>query len=1000
MSYPLSYDAFMKIEWVRETRDAGRKAVGKIFFRNLTQRVGRLGRKISLACLGAIQCHSGLSQLKPTQVLTLIADFAVWRAARNRFMTSNASKLWSRVLTALASFSLLAPLTAAPAAKQPTAGERWASIEKAEAPSFRRHVVPLMSRAGCSGRECHGSFSGQGGFQLSLFGYDFEKDHKEITDDKEDGVRIEKGNAAQSLLLLKATNEEKHKGKERIKKGSWEYNVLLKWISEGAKIDVAETGEFDRLEIQPTEIVFKKTGEAVQLKVLAHWKDGTVEDVTQITRFRTNDDAVSNVSDTGEVKSIGPGDTHIVAFYDNGVLPIPVMLPVSDKVGPKYPKVTTRTKVDELVVAKLRKVGIVPSDVGGDTEFLRRVSLDVAGTLPTPTEVREFIADKSPDKRAKKIDELLNRPAYAAWWATQMCDWTGNNAAQLRGAGEKDFNNELSRLWYDWIEARIAKNEPYDKLVAGIVLATGRTKPDQSYEEYAREMSSYLKKENPADIAERPNMPFFWLRQNVRKPQEKALAFAHSFLGVRIECAECHKHPFDQWTKTDFQQFQAFFEPITYAGRNTNNKKEDVSYTSLVAKLKESVGELDKKQQKKVMEAAFEKLVRAGEPAPWQELYVNQTATRKLSDKDIARIKAKNPNYNSRVATPKILGGEEVSLSDYPDPRAPLMEWMRDPENAYFARAFVNRVWANYFGRGIVEPADDMNLANPPVNKELIDYLANGFTAKGFDMKWLHREILNSDTYQRTWKPNDSNRLDEKNFSHMVLRRLPAEIALDAMTMATASSKEQSTFAGDIEKRAIGPSMSTGNKKGLSNYALATFGKPARLTNCDCERTADPTLLQTLFTRNDPELLGKLEQGGKDPAWVNELRRLNGGETAEVQKTESELKRVRGVRQNLRKRKEAQMAKGNATEAEIKQVDALITATEEKEKQLTGTPKLAAFNQDEVIQEIYLRTVSRFPTADEMKRAKEDLASAKDPVDGVRDVLWAMLNSREFLVNH
>lgn len=911
-------------------------------------------------------------------------------------MTSNASKLWARIWTAIATLSLIAPLGLSAAEKKlPTASERWTNLEKADSPSFRRHVVPLMSRSGCSGRECHGSFSGQGGFQLSLFGYDFEKDHKEITSDKEDGIRVEKDKPAESLVLLKATNEEKHKGKERIKKGSWEYNLLLKWITEGAKSDVVETGEFDRLEIFPKEIVFTKTGETVQLKVLAHWKDGTVEDVTQITRFRTNDDTVSNISDTGEVKCTGPGDTHVVAFYDNGVLPIPVMLPVSDKVGPKYPQVATRTKVDELVVNKLRKVGIVPSDVAGDTEFLRRVSLDVTGTLPTPSEIREFVADKSSDKRAKKIDELLNRPGYAAWWATQMNDWTGNNASQLRGAGEKEYSNELSRLWYDWILDRVQKNEPYDKLVAGIVLATGRTSPDQSYVDYAREMSSYLKKENPASIADRPNMPFFWLRQNVRKPQEKALAFAHSFLGVRIECAECHKHPFDQWTKMDFEQFQAFFEPIKYGG---NNKKEEITLRTMADQMRASVGEGDKKEQKKLMEAAFEKLVKAGEPAPWQELFVSQTAARKLSDKDIARIKAKNPNYNSRVATPKILGGDEVSLTDYPDPRAPLMEWMRDPENAYFARAFVNRVWANYFGRGIVEPADDMNLANPPVNKELMDYLASEFAAKGYDMKWLHREILNSDTYQRSWKPNDTNKLDEKNFSHMVLRRLPAEVAMDAITMATASTKDQSTFAGDIEKRAIGPASSVGNKKGLSSYSLTTFGKPARLTNCDCERTADPTLLQTLFTRNDPEMLVKLESPSRDGAWISELRNINAG--PEAKKADGELRKTRATRDNLKKRRAMHMEKGTATEVQLKQVDAQIAAADEKEKQLVGAMKPVVINHDEVITEIYLRTVSRFPTDAEMKLAKEDLANAKDPVDGVRDVLWAMLNAREFLVNH
>lgn len=988
----------MNREALKMKTDRSRPRAG-YFNRNLTQGAGRL-------FLQYIPCAFGMGSVSLLHRLTPFRN-RVLGLAQTGFQTNvpgkgnemmKANRIWSLVVAAIATIAFTANSPAAPTTKLPTASERWSTPEKSESPSFRRHVVPLMSRAGCSGRECHGSFSGQGGFQLSLFGYDFDKDHKEITDDQEDGVRVDKKDPAQSLILLKATNEEHHKGKERIKKGSWEYNLLLKWIADGAKLDVAETGEFDHLEILPKEIVFHKTDEAVQLKVLAHWKDGTVEDVTQITRFRTNDDTVSNVSDTGEVKCTGPGDTHIVAFYDNGVHPIPVMLPVSDKVGSKYPKIAANTKVDELVLAKLRKVGIVPSDKASDTEFLRRVSLDVTGTLPTPSEIREFAADKSPDKRTKKIDELLNRPAYSAWWATQMCDWTGNNAAQLRGAGEKDFNTELSRLWYDWIEARIAKNEPYDKMVAGIVLATGRTSPDQSYEDYAKEMSSYLCRNNPSDIADRPNMPFFWLRQNVRKPQEKALAFAHSFLGVRIECAECHKHPFDQWTKNDFQQFQAFFEPISY-GANSN-KKEDVSYRSMSAKLKEEVGEVDKKQQKKAMEAAFEKLVRAGEPAPWQELFVKQSATRKLSEKEIAKLKQKNPNYNSRVATPKILGGEEVSLSDFPDPRAPLMEWMRDPNNAYFARAFVNRVWANYFGRGIVEPADDMNLANPPVNKELMDYLANGFIAKGFDMKWLHREILNSDTYQRTWQPNDTNRLDEKNFSHMVLRRLPAEVAMDAITQATASSQELSTFAGEIDKRAIGPNVGTATKKGLSSYSLTTFGKPARLTNCDCERTADPTLLQTLFTRNDPELLSKLEGNSKDGAWISELRRLNGSNTAEAKKTEAEVRRARATRDNLKKRRQMLTAKGDAKAEDLKKVDEQIAATEEKEKALTETPKTSVLNQDEIIQEIYLRTVSRFPTADEMTKAKEDLAAARDQVDGVRDVLWAMLNAREFLVNH
>jgi hypothetical protein len=230
-----------------------------------------------------------------------------------------------------------------------TADERWGDGAKAERSSFRRHLIPLFSRAGCSGRECHGSFNGQGGFQLSLFGYDFEKDHQEITDDKEDGARIDLRNPHKSLILTKPSLDdgETHKGKKRFEKGSWEYNLVLRWIQEGAKMDVAETGEFDRLEVTPSEIIFQKPGETKQLRVLAHWKDGAVEDVTQLTRFRTNDESVADVSATGLVTCKEKGDTHVVAFYDNGVQPVPTMLPASEFTGARFPNVPARTKVDE-----------------------------------------------------------------------------------------------------------------------------------------------------------------------------------------------------------------------------------------------------------------------------------------------------------------------------------------------------------------------------------------------------------------------------------------------------------------------------------------------------------------------------------------------------------------------------------------------------------------------------------------------------------------------------
>jgi hypothetical protein len=844
-----------------------------------------------------------------------------------------------------------------------TASERFGEVQKAESPSFRRHVIPLVSRTGCNGRECHGAFSGQGGFSLSLFGYDFEKDHEEMTKDSDGGeamVRIDRQTPEQSLLLLKPTLQTKHKGKERFAKGSWEYNLMLKWIQEGAKIDVVETGVFDRLEILPTEIVFTSPGTPVQLRVLAHWKDGTVEDVTQLTRFRSNDDSVATVSETGRVQSVEKGDTHIVAFYDNGVQPIPVMLPVSERTGSKYPKIAARTKVDEMIIAKLRKLGMVPSEVCTDTEFLRRASLDVTGTLPTPEEVRSFLADQSGTKRAKKIDELLNRAGYAGWFTTLLCDFTGNNPQQLVDGGGliRNLNGAQSRAWYEWIYKRVSENMPYDELVAGIVLAASRASPDQKYEDFAREMGAYYRKENPADFSARETMPYFWARRNVTKPQEKALAFSHAFLGVRIECAECHKHPFDQWTKQDFEQFQVFFSTIAN-GANRAAKDEGITYASLTEEIRAQVlkdrgGEpFDKKDNNKLMQQEALRRINAGELVPWNEVYVDARRAGKPGRKDV------KINGSSRVLTPKILGGEEVMLQQYADPRQPLMDWMRSKDNTYFSRALVNRIWANYFGRGIVEPADDMNLANPPVNKELMDYLADGFVGHGFDMKWLHREILNSDAYQRSWKPNDTNQRDEKNFSRMVLRRLPAEVAMDALKQATASSADLPRWAGNIAERAIGPNP-TDRKS--SSYALSTFGKPARVANCDCERTADPTLLQTLFTRNDPELLSALDNNTKNSmGWITELRRTHGIEKPTTSKDK---------RRERRPEEEVSASKGKPLDLDV------------------------------AINEAFLRTLSRPPSSKEIRLAKEDIAAAREPVEGVRDLLWALLNTREFLVNH
>ena len=848
----------------------------------------------------------------------------------------NAPVIHSHAASAECPKAAAAPPEARRTIQPGTPADRWADLATSEAPSFRRHLIPLFSRTGCNGRECHGAFHGQGGFQLSLFGYDFENDHREITADAGDGPRIEPSQPLKSLILTKPSRDtgEKHKGKKHFTKGSWEYHLVLRWVQDGAKSDVAETGEFERLEVTPREIIFRNPEERQQLRVFAHWKDGTVENVTELTRFRSNDQSVAEVSPTGVVTCKDTGDTHIVAFYDNGVQPVPTMLPASELTGTNFPKVPAPTKIDELVINKLRKIGVVPSEICSDAEFLRRVSLDVAGTLPAPDEVRAFLADPSPDKRVKKIDALLASPGYATWWTTLLCDFSGNDPRRLSAptGDENFFSAILSRQWFDWVRHRLESNESYDDIAAGLILATGRTKPGQSYTDFAAEMSSYFLSAAPADFAARPNMPYFWQRNNLRKPEEKALAFAHTFLGVRIECAQCHKHPFDQWTKTDFDQFQAFFEPLRYEGRKDTGEEIDFQKAQEIFKASLDPEKID---GQKYRAAEFKKQIDQGVVLPWPEIFV---AGKALSEKEIAKRRKKDPNFSGRVLTPKILGGAEVLMTHYRDPREPLMDWLRNPANPYFARAFVNRVWAVYFGRGIVEPADDMNLANPPSNEELIDHLATGFVESGYNMRWLHRQITMSDTYQRSWRNTPSNRLDDRNFSRALIRRLPAEVVFDSIALATASTGDRAKFAADLETRAIGPNATiSGKVQGGDRYALTTFGKPSRNMNCDCERTADPTLLQTIYTRNDPALLNLLEARRDGAGWIDELRRRAGEAPLEI---------------------------------------------------------------DPLIEEVFLRTVSRLPTEAEFAQARADIAAAPDPVFGVRDLLWAMLNTREFMVNH
>jgi hypothetical protein len=884
----------------------------------------------------------------------------------------------------------------------PSAAVRFSDPGADEVPDFRKHLVPLLSRLGCNGRACHGSFQGQGGFRLSLFGYDFKMDHDELSQ------RIDADDPAESYALHKALTIEPHEGGKRFDKQSWEYRLFENWIQGGARpFDSESQPEFVRLHVEPREILFHSDQETAQLSVVVEWSDGTLEDVTKLSRFRSNDESVALIDGEGLVSSAGKGDSHVVVFYDNGVVPIPVIRPVTDLAGSRYPQIDTAKPIDALVVSKLSKLGIVPSELCSDAEFLRRVSLDLSGTLPTSGELKEFLADSSLDKRSRKIDELLERPGYAAWWTTKLCDFTGNNESQLVNVLPE--RTLPSKHWYDWIHERVKNNAPYDEIMAGIVTGTSR-QPGESYEEFCERMNE-IQQDESLGFADRESMPFFWARRNVRQNEEKALSFAYSFMGIRIQCAQCHKHPFDQWTQDDYNQFTNFFTRVQFGTRDRGayNALEEAA----LANSKLSERELNDNGRKR---RELYSLARRGTAIPLQEVYVRELPAN-------ARRNARNRNRNARnnnrtfPLTAKLLGDEEVSLQDTPDPREALMEWLRSPENPYFAKAFVNRVWANYFNVGIVEPPDDLNLANPPSNAELLDYLAENFLRGGFDMKWLHREICNSDTYQRSWSPNETNALDERNFSRAVPRRLPAEVALDALKQATLNDERSAAMVEQVENRAIARVTTRNN-----GYALGVFGSSTRESNCDCDRSMEASLLQIIYLRNDNETQALIRDRN---SWVEQVMaevsprsRRNEREEPAANRNNRRLanltRQLRTTNERIEELKQSQpdsprIKQGEERVAELRREIAAerrrggsnrnrADRTEPAEPETPAeTPK---YDAREIVERAYLRTLTRYPRDEEVDAATEYLAASSDLRSGLQGLMWALLNTKEFIVNH
>jgi hypothetical protein len=884
---------------------------------------------------------------------------------------------------------------------------RTAEMAADQVPDFQRHVVPLMGKLGCNGRACHGSFQGRGGFRLSLFGYDFQADHDELSG------RIDPETPAESLILQKPLMQIQHEGGPRLKEGSWEHHVLLRWIESGATARADDAAKLTALEVSPAEIQFSADGQQQQLTAIAVWSDGTREDVTALCRFQSNDDQVADITEDGVVLSGTAGDTHVVAFYDSAVIPIPVLRPVNSKFGPNYPEVAAPTEIDKLVVSKLSKLGVVPSELCSDEAFLRRASLDVTGTLPTPEEVRAFLADQSSDKRSRKIDELLSRPGYAAWWTTLLCDFTGNSDDQLNNV--TPVRSAASQQWYDWIHKRVEQNVPYDDIVEGIVLAVSR-EPGESYEEYCENLSELYRKDSDASFSDRSFLPHYWSRRNFQTSEDRVIGFAYTFLGTRIQCAQCHKHPFDQWTQDDYQQFEGFFKN-TVGRTNSARPESRDEYQAMLKKLKGTQG-LKGGQ----LRNALAKELQGGAVIPFGEVYTTPVRAAANAKRNRNRRNAKPP-----VVTARLLGSDTVDLTQYDDVRKPLMDWLRSPDNPLFARAFVNRVWANYFGIGIVDPPDDLNLANPPSNAALLQYLADGFIAHEFDMKWLHREILNSRTYQLSWVPNDTNVSDERNFSRAIPRRLPAEVTYDMLAQSLASDKGNAALVARTTGRAVAIPGSGVRNRGRSpaSYALTIFGRSVRDSNCDCDRSAEPSLLQTIFLRNDTALLAMIDD--RD-GWLAQIAREHKLPFEGTQAAASGQDQARKAA--LQKRYEAQLrdyqsrlkkARESNNTGQIKRLEQLLSQRRRQARKagldlskltagaddsatagVQGTESETSANVDAaaVVENAYLRTLSRFPSTREAEIAAEHINSAEDPVEGIRSVLWALVNTKEFIVNH
>jgi hypothetical protein len=622
--------------------------------------------------------------------------------------------------------------------------------------SFRNHVIPVMTKMGCNQGACHGALAGKNGFKITLRGYDPDADYDTLTRSAV-GRRVSLADPPSSLIVAKPSFAIPHGGGKRFAKDSLEYRVIEEWIAAGAPPPSTNDVQIRSLEVFPAAAVLAPDAEQ-QIIVRARYSDGHSEDVTRWVKFSSSNEGVATVDDWGRVKMNGSGEAAITLWYSSRVLYSRLSVPFANEISANtYDKYPRRNFIDDLAVAKWKNLHLAPSKIADDSEFLRRAYLDAIGVLPTSEDVENFLADGSPDKRAKLIDRLIQRDEFVDYWSYKWSD--------LLLVSSRRLNSTAMWAFYDWIRESVKQNKSWDKFARDIFLSSGSTRENGA-------LNYFVLHKDPIELSENATQ---------------------AFLGQRITCARCHNHPLEKWTQTQYYQMANLFARVGV--KNGGMAGENIVFAKVSG------------------DVLHPKLARPLPPAP--------------------------------------LDGASIPLDSTEDRRIVFAKWLTSPENAMFARTIVNRVWANFMGRGLVDPMDDLRATNPASNEELLAALSKDFVEHGYDVQRLIRTIMNSTLYQLSSEANATNQSDNIYYSKHIIRRLNAEVILDAMSQVTGAATAFSGYPAGTRALQLPDTQ-------VKSDFLASFGRPARVLCDAAERASDPTITQALHVINGDTLNKKL----------------------------------------------------------------------------------------------------------------------------------------------